>query len=89
MQNLKETYFDQQTVLVRLLKEIRQNSRLSQKEVADLLNKPQSYVSKYESGARRLDILEIRQICSVLGIKLSNFSDLLEKAIETDERYEG
>lgn len=89
MQISKDTYFDQQTVLVRLLKEIRQHSRLSQNEVANLLNKPQSFVSKYETGARRLDILEIRQICLVLGISLSKFSDLLDKALETDEKYEG
>jgi transcriptional regulator with XRE-family HTH domain len=38
--------------------------------MAKALGKPQAFVSYYESGARRLDLLELRQICGVLGISL-------------------
>ncbi|MDR2925467.1 MAG: helix-turn-helix domain-containing protein [Azoarcus sp.] len=33
------------------------------------MDKPQSYVSKYESGERRLDVVEFLDVCKVLGIK--------------------
>jgi hypothetical protein len=29
-----------------------------------------SFVSKYESGQRRLDVIELRAICTALGIQL-------------------
>ncbi len=39
---------------------------------------PQSYVSKYESGERRLDILEVQDICIACDTTLVNFSKRLE-----------
>ncbi len=47
------------------LKQARIESGLSQEEVAERLNKPQSYVSKSESGERRLDFLEITRFLKV------------------------
>jgi len=41
--------------------------------VARALGKPQAFVSYYESGARRLDLLELRQVCRIFGISLVNF----------------
>jgi len=35
-----------------------------------LLNEPQSFVSKCESGERRLDLIELRRICGVVGVTL-------------------
>ncbi|NEK79367.1 MAG: helix-turn-helix transcriptional regulator, partial [Xanthomonas perforans] len=46
---------------------------------ANALGKPQSYVSKYESGERRLDLIELSDLCSVLGISLYDFVSLLER----------
>jgi transcriptional regulator with XRE-family HTH domain len=40
---------------------------LSQEEVARRLKRPQSFVSKYESGERRLDVIELIEVCEVLG----------------------
>lgn len=70
-----------QLILQHLLRLVRKEAALSQKELADRLNKPQSYVSKYESGERRLDILELRQICAALGISLPHFAQRLEEQI--------
>jgi transcriptional regulator with XRE-family HTH domain len=72
----------EQIVLQALLRSIRKEAGLSQRELAQLLKKPQSYVSKYESGERRLDILELRQICKTLGISLFEFTSRLERMIE-------
>ncbi len=40
----------------------------TQSEIAHRLGKPQSFVSKYESGERRLDIVEFMDICRALDI---------------------
>ncbi len=45
----------------------RKRQGLTQQAAADLLGKPQSFVSKYESGERRLDVVEFCQIAKVLG----------------------
>lgn len=61
-----------------LLREIRKEAGLSQLELAARLKMPQSFVSKYEAGERRLDILELRVICSALDISLRAFVQRLE-----------
>ena len=62
-----------QDALVRLLREHRERAGLRQSDVADRLSKKQSFVSKYESGERRIDYLEIRQICAAIGIDVVAF----------------
>ena len=41
---------------------------MTQGDVAKKIHRPQSFVSKYEKGERRLDIAEFIQICKVVGI---------------------
>ena len=57
---------DRYSLLQYSLIEIRHARGLTQVEVANRLNKPQSYVSKYESGERRLDVVEFLDICDAL-----------------------
>ena len=61
-----------------LLTELRVKAGLRQIDVASGLGIQQSMVSKYEVGERRLDILEIREICKLFGLSLSDFVELLE-----------
>jgi len=70
-----------QIILQNLLRAIRKEAGLSQQELAARLNKPQSFVSKYESGERHLSVLEILQICRTVGISLAVFSQRLEDEI--------
>jgi transcriptional regulator with XRE-family HTH domain len=65
--------------LLKLLKRIRQDRGIRQVELADRLGVPQSFVSKYESGDRRLDILELRKVCEAIGISLEEFIRKLEE----------
>lgn len=44
----------------------RTEAGLSQQAVADLLKKPQSWVSKNESGERRVDAVELAKLARVL-----------------------
>ena len=47
--------------------ETRRAKNLTQVEVAGRLGKPQSFVSKYESGERRLDVIEFIEVCKALN----------------------
>jgi len=60
-------------VLLRLLRQSRVDAGLRQTDVAMKLGKPQSFVSNYESGERRLDLLELQLVCEVLGVSLIEF----------------
>lgn len=82
---MKSLYDPRYRLAIRLLKEYRQNSNMTQQELAMLLNCDQGYISKYESGQRRLDIIEIRNICKCLGVNLPNFAEHLEKLIKEEQ----
>ena len=49
------------------LAKIRLEANVTQDELARRLSKPQSFVSSYERGQRRVDFLEFVQIVSTLG----------------------
>jgi transcriptional regulator with XRE-family HTH domain len=70
-----------QDALLSLLREIRNEARLRQVDLAERLGQPQPYVSRFESGERRLDILELRQVCEAVGISLEEFAGRLEKRL--------
>lgn len=56
-----------------LLRQYRQNAGLRQTDVAARLGVHQSFVSKYEAGERRLDLIELAQVCDSLSIDLIEF----------------
>lgn len=59
--------------LVEMLRTLRQNTGLTQEELAKRLGKPQSYVSKIERGARLIDPVELRWWCKALDRDVSQF----------------
>lgn len=63
-----------------LLVSERERSGLTQVDVAARLGRPQSYVSKYERGERRLDIVELIDVAHALGVdSLALFRLLLRR----------
>ena len=64
-----------------LLRSIRTGAGLTQTDVARRLKQPQSFVSKYESGARRLDLLELRDVCRAMGVSVAAFVRRFEKLV--------
>lgn len=50
-----------------LITEARKSAGLTQVELAARLKQHQSYVSKYESGVRRLDVVEYMQVAKAVG----------------------
>jgi len=67
-----------------LLRDLRKNEAdLTQNRLSELLGKPQSYVSKYETGERKLDYVEITNICKAIGVSMKKFNELYEKKTKT------
>lgn len=64
---MKSNYTNEYSLFVELLVQTRRNQGLTQKTVAFALKKPQSFVSKYESGERRLDVIEFIQVARALN----------------------
>lgn len=60
---------------------MRQEAGCRQREIAEKLDRPQSYVSKYEVGERSLDVIEVRDICLAIGVSLEQFVHLLERRL--------
>lgn len=54
--------------LTELLIAARLKAGLTQQQLADKLERPQSYVAKYEGGERRIDIVEFISIARALDI---------------------
>ncbi len=63
----KSTFTREYKLLCRQLIEIRKCKHLTQMQVAKKLSRPQSYVSKYEQGERRLDVVEFLQVAKAVG----------------------
>ncbi len=58
-----------------LLRQVRQEAGLTQVEVATRLDTLQATVSNYERGERRLDLIELWQVCDALGVDVRAFVD--------------
>jgi transcriptional regulator with XRE-family HTH domain len=61
-------------VFRRLLKNLRTARNITQAELAARLGQPQSYVSKYETGERRLDFVETVVLCEALDVDVVQFA---------------
>jgi transcriptional regulator with XRE-family HTH domain len=81
----KSIYSGEQEHLQALLKELRTEAGLRQADLADRLGTPQSFVSKYESGERRLDFLELRSVCKALGLGMCEFISRFERKVDGAE----
>jgi transcriptional regulator with XRE-family HTH domain len=58
---------------VEQLKKARREAGLNQAEVATLLNKTQSHVSKVEAGQRRIDIVMLKEFAQIYKKSLDYF----------------
>lgn len=71
---MKRTIFtNEHKQLVEKLKKARKESGLDQKQAAKLLNKSQSYISKIESGQRRIDVVQLRELAKIYNKPLNYF----------------
>ncbi len=52
-----------------MLKAARKTQGLTQAQVAERLDRPQSYVAKYENGERRLDVVEFLDVAKAIDLE--------------------
>jgi transcriptional regulator with XRE-family HTH domain len=78
----RSTFTDRYSQFRTLVIDARKRAGLTQVQLAQKLGKPQSFVSKYELGERRLDIIEFLDVSDALGIK----PEQLLKKIREDPR---
>ncbi len=68
-----------------LIRAVRVEAGLSQQALAERLDRPQTYASDCELGARRMDALQLHQWCAACGTTLMMFAKRLEAALAADE----
>ena len=69
----KTIYSKEHRTLVERLKSARKEAGLDQEEVAKLLGVSQSYVSKIESGQRRIDIVQLKAFARIYRKNIDYF----------------
>jgi len=77
-----------QKILLNLLRDVRESRAFRQEDVAEALGWPQSAVSKYESGERRLDLIELHDVCTALGVPLGEFVKRFERGLRSEPSNE-
>lgn len=75
----KAIYTAEHRRLSALLRGLREEAGLRQVDVAEALDMPQSFVSKYETGERRLDLVELQQVCFALQTTLADLVGRFEQ----------
>jgi len=73
---LSGLHTDEHRALMAALAAVRVEAKLTQEELGRRLGVDQTYVSKYETGRRRLDVVEFMRIIAALE---ANPSDLLAR----------
>jgi transcriptional regulator with XRE-family HTH domain len=77
----KAIYRREHLVLIALLRKIRVDAGLTQAQCSFVLGRPQSFVSDVEKGSRRLDLIQLRDMCAGLGYDLPRFIKAYEHAL--------
>ncbi len=77
----KSRYNQRYRRVLHALRLARKAAALTQTQVAKKFRAHASFVSKVESGERRLDVIELEEFCRIYGVSLTDFlkSALLEQ----------
>ena len=69
---MKKSRFSRKyTALLRVLRDARLKAGLTQKEVGRKFGAHASFVSKCESGERRIDVIEFASFCKLYGVTVN------------------
>lgn len=77
----KAIYRREHVIFLQELKRMRVESGLTQAQCSAALGRPQSFMSDVERGVRRLDMVQLRDLCQVLESDLISFSKSFEQAL--------
>ncbi len=66
-------------LLTERLRQVREASGQTQTELSRSMGRSQSFLSDIECGKRRIDLLELRDLCGLLGVPWLEFISSLER----------
>ena len=72
--------------LLSLLRERRRAAGLNQQELAARVGRRQTWLSKVETGERRIDVEELRQLCVAMDV---DFLDFVRKWLKSTSKSQG
>lgn len=79
----KTLYRPENTILRNQLRSARQTVGLTQVDLSEAIGKSQTFVSDVERGVRRLDTIELWEICRAMGIDLTEFIAKFQETVES------
>ena len=82
----KSVFTREYQVLLQVLHAAREKAEVTQIELARRLGRSQSFVSKCERGERRLDVVQLRQICHAIGTTLPKVINEFERRLTKDRQ---
>ena len=85
MSKTKTIYRREHDVLLSLIKKHRKEAGLTQVECSRALERPQSFMSDVETGSRRLDIVQLHDLCKILGLNLSDLISEFERVLNENQ----
>lgn len=68
-------------VLLKLLRTVRDEAKVTQVQFALAIGRNQSFVSNIERGSRRIDVIQLRDMCAALKTTLPQFVARLEREL--------
>lgn len=77
----KAIYRREHVIFLQELKRMRIESGMTQAQCSAVLGRPQSFMSDVERGVRRLDTVQLRDLCIALKSGLVDFTMAYEKAL--------
>lgn len=78
----KKPWDERRIQLQKLLRQMREEAGLKQSELAERIGSTdQSFVSRFERGERRLDLIELSDICGACSQSIGAFANRFEAAI--------
>ena len=73
-------------VLLQLLRQRRTEAGLTQTECSNALGRSQSFISDVERGIRRLDLVQLRDLCEILNTDLRRFVADFERELSQSRK---
>lgn len=77
----KSIHRDEFRAALRCLYELRQKAGLTQVELGQKMNRPQSFVSNGEGGFRRLDMLQLLEWANACGSDLATLGAMIDREV--------